>query len=181
MTIITAHATERNEGAPVRGAFLDRDGVLIVDTGYLSDPADIRWIDGAQKALARLAAHGYRLFVATNQSGVARGYFEEAAIGRVHAAMQAALPANARIDDIAYCPHHPDGSVARFAVACECRKPLPGMLNRLIAQHRIDRAGSFLIGDRASDMAAAASAGIAGFLFPGGDLDQFVTRMLDAG
>jgi D-glycero-D-manno-heptose 1,7-bisphosphate phosphatase len=179
MKIVTAHASERKEGAPVRGAFFDRDGVLIVDTGYLSDPADIRWVDGAQRALARLAGHGYRLFVATNQSGVARGYFEEAAIGRVHAAMQAALPAEAQIDDFAYCPHHPEGSVARYAMACDCRKPLPGMLNRLIAQHGIDREDSFLIGDRGSDMAAAAGAGIAGFLFPGGDLDLFVTRLLE--
>lgn len=163
----------------MRGAFFDRDGVLIVDTGYLSEPGEIRWVDGAQRALARLGAQGYKLFVVTNQSGVARGYFDEAAVGRVHAAMQAALPAEAQIDEFAYCPHHPDGSVAQYVTACECRKPASGMLNRLIARHRIDPGGSFLIGDRASDLAAAAGAGVAGFLFSGGDLDRFVTRLLD--
>lgn len=167
------------DDALVRAAFFDRDGVLIVDTGYLSEPRDIRWIEGAQRALARLAARGYRLFVVTNQSGVARGYFEEAAIGDVHAAMQAALPVAARIDAFAYCPHHPAGVVAGYAHACDCRKPAPGMIERLIAEHRIDRAASFLIGDKASDVEAAARAGIAGFLFPGGDLDAFVDRVLD--
>ncbi|WP_448662044.1 D-glycero-alpha-D-manno-heptose-1,7-bisphosphate 7-phosphatase [Sphingomonas sp. CJ20] len=171
--------SEPADSPGARAAFFDRDGVLIVDTGYLSDPADMRWVDGAQQALARLAAQGYRLFVVTNQSGVARGYFEEAAVDRVHAAMQAALPPPARIDAFAYCPHHPDGSVARYALACDCRKPAPGMIERLTATHRIDRAGSFLIGDKASDVEAATRAGIAGFLFTGGDLDAFVTRILD--
>lgn len=179
MVIAAVHPPETEKGTVLRGAFLDRDGVLIHDTGYLSNPAEIHWVTGAQRALARLAAHGYRLFVVTNQSGVARGYFEEAAIGRVHAAMQAALPADARIDDIAYCPHHPEGSVARYAMDCTCRKPAPGMLHRLIELHRIDRSGSFLIGDRASDMAAATGAGIPGHLFPGGDLDRFVAGLLD--
>lgn len=169
---------ERVDRAPARAAFFDRDGVLIVDTGYLSDPRDIRWIDGAQEALGRLAAMGYRLFVVTNQSGIARGYFEEDAVGRVHAAMQADLPDAARLDDIAYCPHHPAGSVERYAHSCTCRKPEPGMLNRLIERHHIDRAASFMIGDRASDMEAAAAAGIAGFLFEGGNLDKFVAQIL---
>ncbi|AJP74367.1 D,D-heptose 1,7-bisphosphate phosphatase [Sphingomonas hengshuiensis] len=159
-------------------AFFDRDGVLIVDTGYLSDPGAIRWIEGAREALARLAALGYRLFVVTNQSGVARGYFDEAAIDRVHAAMQAALPEAARIDAFAYCPHHPEGSVLAYARACDCRKPAPGMINGLIETHRIDRARSFLVGDKATDVEAAARAGIAGFLFPGGDLDRFVCDLL---
>ncbi len=135
--------------------------------------------DGAQQALSRLTAMGFHLFVVTNQSGVARGYFEEAAIDRVHAAMQSALPEGVRFVDIAYCPHHPQGRIARYAVACDCRKPAPGMLNRLIARHHIDRAGSFLIGDKASDMEAAARAGVPGFLFTGGDLDAFVTNILD--
>lgn len=179
MAIAMTHPAETEKGIQSRGVFLDRDGVLIDDVGYLSDPSEIRWVDGAQGALARLAALDYKLFIVTNQSGVARGYFEEAAIGRVHDAMQLALPAEAQIDDIAYCPHHPQGSVARYAVACNCRKPAPGMLERLIKLHRIDRSDCFLIGDRASDIAAANSAGIPGYLFPGGDLDKFVVRLLD--
>lgn len=173
-----AHPVGPEDRTAARAVFFDRDGVLIVDTGYLSDPADIRWIDGAPAALARLAAAGYRRFVVTNQSGVARGYCAEASVARVHAAMQASLPVTARINAFAYCPHHPAGSVARYAHPCDCRKPAPGMIDHLVAVHRIDRGGSFLIGDRASDLEAAARAGVAGFLFPGGNLDTFVTRIL---
>lgn len=162
----------------VRAVFFDRDGVLIIDKGYLREPEEIRWVAGAQNALARLAAHGYRLFVVSNQSGVARGYFKEEAVRRVHAALQAALPAQAQIAEFAYCPHHPDGSVARYATACDCRKPASGMLKRLIAKHGIDRDASFLIGDRPSDLAAAKGAGVQGFLFTSGNLDQFVTQLL---
>ena len=162
----------------VRAAFFDRDGVLIVDTGYLAESKDIQWIDGAREALARLVLLGFQLFVVTNQSGVARGYFDEAAVGRVHMAMQAALPATAQFADIAYCPHHPEGSVARYAHVCNCRKPASGMLDQLIERHGIDPAASFLIGDRASDLAAAERAGVKGFLFPGGNLDLFVTSVL---
>ncbi|WP_226016454.1 HAD-IIIA family hydrolase [Novosphingobium sp. FKTRR1] len=166
-------------GRPVRAAFFDRDGVLIVDTGYLSDPDQIQWIEGAQMALARLATMGFMLFVVTNQSGVARGLFEEDAIARVHAAMQTDLGDAARIAEFAYCPHHPEGSVARYALTCECRKPAPGMLDRLIERHGIERGGSFLIGDKATDLEAAARAGIAGFLYTGGSLDRFVLGALD--
>ncbi len=160
-----------------QAVFFDRDGVLIADTGYLSDPEDIRWMPGAHMALALLAARGYLLFVVTNQSGVARGYFPESAIARVHAAMQADLPLDARFTDIAWCPHHPEGSVPRFTCICNCRKPAPGMVTSLIARHGIDTSRSFLIGDRPSDMAAAAAAGIAGHLFSGGDLHRFVADL----
>lgn len=160
-----------------KAVFFDRDGVLITDTGYLSDPADICWTPGAQQALALLAARGYLLFVVTNQSGVARGYFPESAIARVHAAMQAYLPPEARFADIAWCPHHPEGTVPGYACVCACRKPAPGMVTALIDRHGIDTSRSFLIGDRPSDMAAAAGAGIAGHLFSGGDLHSFVADL----
>lgn len=171
-------STRPGDNRLARAVFFDRDGVLIVDTGYPSDPLKFRWVEGAQQALVRLSALGYRRFVVTNQSGVARGYFDEAAVHRLHDAMQAALPEAARIDAFAYCPHHPGGTVARYAVACDCRKPAPGMLDRLIADHGIDRGASFLIGDKPSDIEAADSAGIAGFLFPGGDLGAFVDDVL---
>lgn len=166
-----------DRGGLRKGAFFDRDGVLIADTGYLSDPAKIRWIPGAQQAVALLAARGYMLFVVTNQSGVARGYFPESAISRVHEAMQADLPPEARFADIAWCPHHPEGTVPRFTCICACRKPAPGMVTALIDRHGIDTSRSFLIGDRPSDMAAAAGAGIAGHLFSSGDLHRFVADL----
>ncbi len=159
--------------------FFDRDGVLIADTGYLSDPADIRWIPGALKAVALLARRGFLSFVVTNQSGVARGYFPEEAIAHVHAAMQADLPTDVRFADLAYCPHHPQGTVPAFARPCDCRKPAPGLITALIARHGIDRSRSFLIGDRPSDLAAAAGAGVSGHLFSGGNLLAFVTGLLE--
>jgi D-glycero-D-manno-heptose 1,7-bisphosphate phosphatase len=159
--------------------FFDRDGVLIVDSGYLAEAGQLVWYAGAQRALSRVAALGYRRFVVTNQSGVARGYFDEASVAAIHATMQADLPPTARIDAFAYCPHHPDGSVARYARRCDCRKPAPGMIEHLIAAHGIDRTGSFLIGDRETDIEAATRAGIRGYLFPGGNLDAFVADVLE--
>jgi len=170
----------RDDNLAMTGAaFLDRDGVLISDCRYLADPGQIQWIDGAKLALSRLARAGFRRFVVTNQSGVARGYFDEAAILRVHAALQEALPEESRIDAFAYCPHHPDGVIATYARSCDCRKPAPGMVDQLIADHAVDRAHSFLIGDKESDLQAAERAGIAGYLFEGGDLDACVARILD--
>lgn len=178
MASAAASPLSSSDAQPARAAFFDRDGVLIVDTGYASDPEAIRWIDGAKAALARLSALGFRLFVVTNQSGVARGLFDETAVRQIHAAMQAALPDGVGFADLAYCPHHPDGQVARHAIACDCRKPASGMIERLITRHHLDRAGSFLIGDRQSDIEAATRAGVPGYLFAGGDLDAFVADVL---
>lgn len=162
-----------------RAVFFDRDGVLIADRGYLGRVDQIQWIDGAQQALLRLSSLGYHRFVVTNQSGVARGYFDEATVEAIHAAMQDDLPDAARIDAFGYCPHHPDGVIARYAQVCTCRKPASGMIEQLMSAHGIERAGSFLIGDRQSDLDAAEHAGIAGFLFPGGNLDAFVASVLE--
>jgi D-glycero-D-manno-heptose 1,7-bisphosphate phosphatase len=118
------------------------------------------------------------LFVVTNQSGVARGFFTEDAVVAVHDAMQAALPKDVRFSDLAYCPHHPNGIVAVYSKACDCRKPAPGMIDGLIKRHRINRQESFLIGDKESDVDAAKSAGIEGFRFLGGNLDSFVAKVL---
>lgn len=147
-------------------AFLDRDGVLNVDHGYAHRPEQLDWIEGAPEAVRLLNEAGYYVIVVTNQSGVARGYFDEGAILRFHQHMQDRL-ANygARIDAFYYCPHHPRGSVKEFAIACACRKPLPGLLEQAAGDWPIDLTKSFLIGDRDHDVAAAEAFHIRGIKF----------------
>jgi D-glycero-D-manno-heptose 1,7-bisphosphate phosphatase len=147
-------------------AFLDRDGVLNFDRGYAHKPEDIEMIPGAAAAVRLLNEAGYYVFVVTNQSGVARGLYSEAAIEHVHRHMQDILKAEgAHIDAFYYCPHHPDGSVKEFAIPCRCRKPEPGMLEQAARDWPIDLARSFLIGDRDHDLAAATAFHIRGVKF----------------
>ena len=150
-------------------AFLDRDGVLNVDRDYVHRIDQVEWIAGAAEAIKLLNDAGYLVIVVTNQSGVARGYYDEATIGILHAHMQTWLAARgAHIDAFYYCPHHPEGSVARYALACDCRKPKPGLLEQAARDFDIDRAGSFLIGDKDADQEAAAAFGIRGIKFDAG-------------
>jgi D-glycero-D-manno-heptose 1,7-bisphosphate phosphatase len=147
-------------------AFLDRDGVLNVDQGYTHRPDQLEWIAGAPEAVGLLNEAGYYVVVITNQSGIARGYYEEAAVQQFHAHMQDALRAQgAHIDAFYYCPHHPEGKIKELAVRCRCRKPQPGMLEQAAREWPIDLGRSFLIGDKDDDMAAAAAFNIRGIKF----------------
>ncbi|MGK7868414.1 D-glycero-alpha-D-manno-heptose-1,7-bisphosphate 7-phosphatase [Falsiroseomonas sp. E2-1-a20] len=160
-------------------AFLDRDGVLIEDTGFPHDPARVRWIPGAARAVRRLNAAGMLVFVVTNQSGVARGFYPESQVHVLHGWMQGVLAREgARIDAFEHCPHHPEAPLPAFRRDCRRRKPRPGMLLDLMAAWPVDPARSFLVGDRETDLQAAAAAGIAGHLFPGGDLDAFIAPLV---
>ncbi|NRA67813.1 MAG: HAD family hydrolase [Pseudobacteriovorax sp.] len=133
--------------------FLDRDGVLNVDHGYVSRPDDLELFPDVVSSLAKLQAKGFQLIVVTNQSGVARGYFTLADVHAFHSHMSEVLAQNAiTIAKYYICPHHKDGTVAEYAVDCLCRKPRPGMLRQAFEEFDIDRKNSFLIGDKISDI-----------------------------
>jgi D-glycero-D-manno-heptose 1,7-bisphosphate phosphatase len=168
--------------SPVRpAAFFDRDGVINLDHGYVGTPDRFELVPGAAAALRACREAGLLVFVVTNQSGVARGCFTEADVDAVHAHMRALLERQgAGVDDLRFCPHLPDASVAAYARACSWRKPGPGMILDLARAWDVDLPASFLVGDKASDMEAAAAAGVEGHLFPGGDLLGFVQPILAA-
>lgn len=180
----TAHAVDPNlssRPASIRSAaLLDRDGVLNIDRGYTHRPEDLIFTPGAVRAVRRLNLAGRRVIVITNQAGVARGLYDEGAVDRFHAAMNAALALEgAWIDAFYYCPFHPEATVAAYRHPDHPdRKPNPGMLLRALSDFEVSPARAFLIGDRESDIQAAAAAGVQGYLYLEGDLDQFVEQVL---
>ena len=156
---------------PNKAIFFDRDGTLNVDVHYLHEPEKFVWIEGAIDAIRWANEHGYLVIVVTNQSGIARGYYDEAAVHRLHDWMNAELAAHgAHIDAFYYCPHHIEGKLPAYAKSCDCRKPAPGMLLRALREHDVDPAASWVFGDAASDVAAAENAGVKGVRYMGGSL-----------
>ena len=157
--------------------FLDRDGVLNVDHGYVARREDFQWVVGAVAAVRALNEAGYYVFVATNQSGIARGLYAVEDMYKLHEFMTDELArVGARIDDIRFCPFHPEGTIDAYRRASEWRKPGPGMILDLMERWPVDRERSALIGDKEADMEAARAAGIRGLLFTGGNLEDFVRR-----
>ena len=145
---------------PHKAVFVDRDGTIIVNRHYGSDPDSIELLDGVAEGLRALREAGYKLILVSNQSGVARGYFDEAAIGRMHDKLQKMLDADgAALDGLEYCPHHPEGDVAPYAVECACRKPAPGMIRRAARKYGLNLSASWMVGDIAADVEAGKRAG----------------------
>jgi D-glycero-D-manno-heptose 1,7-bisphosphate phosphatase len=143
-----------------RAVFLDRDGVINVEKGYLHRIEDFELLPGAPEALSLLKEAGFLLVVVTNQSGVARGYYSLEAVHELHRHLQSELkPYGVAINGFYICPHHPEHGSGKFAAECFCRKPLPGMLEQAVADFRIDPAQSYLVGDKLSDIEAGHAAG----------------------
>jgi D-glycero-D-manno-heptose 1,7-bisphosphate phosphatase len=164
--------TERPERPAV---FFDRDGVLNVDHGYVSSLANFEWIAGAIEAVRAVNEAGYYAFVATNQSGIARGLYTEDDMQALHDHMMEEFKkAGARIDDWRHCPFHPEGTIRHFRRISDWRKPGSGMLEDLMKFWPVTVEKSFLIGDKDSDMQAARGAEVTPLLFTGGNLLDFV-------
>lgn len=159
--------------------FFDRDGVLNVDSEYAFEIDSFAWIDGAIEAVKTVNDAGYFAFVVTNQSGVARGLYDEAHIHQLHEYMSAELATiGAHIDAFEYCPDHPEAVIERYRRASDRRKPRAGMILDLLRRFPVDATRSILIGDKATDIEAAEAAGVKGYLFSGPNLNHFVRSLL---
>src|SRR5258708_3509777 len=142
--------------------FLDRDGTRIHDAGFLSRPSEVKLFPGSAEALRLLRGAGYRLFVVSNQSGVARGYFQEGSVKIANRRTQSLLKAKgARIDHFFYCPHYPQGKVKSLAIVCDCRKPNPGMIKKAARLYPLDLKRSYVVGDKIDDLMLARKARVA--------------------
>ena len=160
--------------------FLDRDGVVNVDHGYVGTRESFEWMPDAREAIRAATDAGWHVFVVTNQSGVARGYYDEAAVIALHDWMAGEVRrAGGTIDDIRYCPFHEEATVAAYRRASDWRKPAPGMLLDLMRKWELDPARCIFVGDQETDMLAARAAGIEGMRFTGGSLAEFVSPILE--
>ncbi len=136
---------------------------MVDELGFLSDPEQVRLLPGAAAGIRRLNQSRLPVIVVTNQSGIARGLFDERALAAIHARMQELLArGGARIDGVLHCPHHPDFGAPPLRRTCSCRKPEPGLILEAARQHGIDLGPSFLIGDSGHDLEAARRAGVSG-------------------
>ena len=159
--------------------FFDRDGVLNIDEGYTHKPDDLRWNPSAVAAIRAVNDAGWYAFVVTNQAGVGHGHYGEKDVDIFHRHMEAELAKEgAHIDEFIYCPFHPDAKLEAYRRDSAYRKPGPGMILDLLARWPVDASRSFLVGDKDSDLEAAAAASIDAYLYQGGDLHALVTEAL---
>ena len=164
--------------APARRAavFLDKDGTLVENVPYSADPGEMRLTPGAGEACRALNRHGFALVVVSNQSGVARGLFDEDALITVESRLRTLLGRHgATLEDFIYCPHHPEGSVTAYRQACRCRKPRPGMLFDAAERHRLDLSRSWMVGDILDDVEAGTRAGCRSILIDNGNETEWIT------
>lgn len=145
--------------------FLDRDGTINEQMGYINHLSRFVLLPGSAAAIRLLNEHGIPVFVVTNQSGLARGYFPPVLLDEVHTKMTEMLAAEgAHVDGIYICPHHPEAKEERYREDCDCRKPKPGLFTRAALEHNIDLGASYVVGDRWSDLKAADVCGATGIL-----------------
>lgn len=161
-----------------QAVFFDRDGVLNEDFGYVYKPKDFKWIPGAVETIKHLKDKGYVIFVITNQSGVARGFYSEEDVKHLHNWINEELlqKQGVQIDSFYYCPHHPTEGFGFYKTNCECRKPKPGLIKMALSEFNIDREKSCFIGDKDTDMEAATAAGIRGYKFTSENLFDFMNQ-----
>lgn len=166
-----------------KAVFLDRDGTIVEDTGYLHEISKVRFLPRASLAIKLLRENGFKVIIITNQAGVARGYFTEERVQEINSYIQARLAEQgAPIDMIYYCPHHIEGVVEEYRQECYSRKPNPGMIEQAVRELGIDLAGSFVIGDKPSDIEAGHRAGCLSILLADGvpaDRDQEIKVISD--
>lgn len=158
-----------------KAVFVDKDGTLIHDIPYNVNPDLIRLLPSVGNGLRRLQRVGYMIVVVTNQSGVAHGYFPFEALAPVHRRLAELLAdKGVRLDDFFVCPHHPNGRIEPFINACNCRKPMPGMLQTAAKMHDIDLQSSWMVGDILNDVEAGNRAGCRTILINNGNETEWI-------
>ena len=170
----------KSVGGVTSAVFLDRDGVINVDHGYVSTWEQFEFLPGVPEALRELQDAGYLLVVVSNQSGIGRGYYSEADVESLNQAIAQHLDrtVGVTLSGFYHCPHHPTEAVGEFRRQCDCRKPAPGMIRQAMLDYHIDVKTSLLVGDKDSDIEAGRAAGVAG-LFKVVDSPQTATPTSD--
>ena len=157
--------------------FLDRDGVLNHDHGYVGSQDRWEWVDGAREAVATATARGWHVFIVTNQAGIARGLYGEPEVGALQMWVADELRrAGGTLDDWRFCPYHTEGKVDAYRRDSDWRKPAPGMLNDLVRAWELNPRHCVMVGDKDTDVQAGTAAGMRSLLFPGGDLAEFLAE-----
>jgi D-glycero-D-manno-heptose 1,7-bisphosphate phosphatase len=157
--------------------FLDRDGTMLHDTGYLSRLEEMRWYPYTIDAVRLLNRAGFLVFGTTNQGGIGLGFYPEAFVHHVHEIMDRTLTdAGAQVHGWFYCPHHPRATIESLRLDCDCRKPLAGMVRQAQARFQIDLSRSFVVGDKLTDVGLAQSIGVPGILLRTGHGEAEITR-----
>jgi D-glycero-D-manno-heptose 1,7-bisphosphate phosphatase len=152
-----------------KAVFLDRDGTVNEEVGYMTDLDKLRLIEGAGQAIRRLNEVGFKIVVVTNQSGVARGYFPESLVHEAHNRIDGMLSQfGARIDAVYYCPHHPRAGNSQYTRDCDCRKPRTGLIERAVKDLAIDKVHSYMVGDKWTDVELGQRAGVHAILVMSG-------------
>jgi len=144
-----------------KAAFLDRDGVINIEKNYVNQVEDFVFIDGVIEACYLLNQAGYKIIIITNQAGIGRGYYtEDDFMNLTNWMLDKFKYHKVKIEGVYFCPHHATHGKGKYLQSCECRKPMPGMINRAILEHQLDVDSSFLVGDKLSDIQAGQAAGV---------------------
>jgi len=156
-----------------KALFLDRDGVINIDKGYIYKPADVEWVEGIIPVLQAFKKRNFKLIVVTNQSGIGRGYYNEEDFHTLMRWMNQALSKQGvAFDDVFFCPHHPEHAKGDYKRVCDCRKPEPGMLLKAIEKHNIQPKASIMIGDSWRDVLAANTANVGEIFYLSADVSD---------